>query len=147
MAAAMSIPSTTVTLVHAETYTGDRLHHSLTGTAPNSTQHSIDRQKVPSARTTPSVKPYECNPIPSSLTPNHDQAVTMLPPRARIARPRSLTSLSQRACSTSAFHRTMISAPFSLGSQPQNRPHESSAHRPPSTVPTNDSMIAKQVTP
>ena len=85
--------------------------------------------------------------MPSWLTPNHDQAVTMLPPMASTARPRSPTILSQRACSTRAFQRTMIRAPFSLGSQPQKRPHESSAHRPPSTVPTKLKRIAKQTMP
>ena len=38
----------------------------------------------------------------------------------------------------------MIKAPFSLGSQPQKRPHESSAHRPPSTVPKKLKKIAKR---
>ena len=53
----------------------------------------------------------------------------------------------QRAWSTSAFQRTIISAPFSLGSQPQKRPQESSAQRPPSTVPTKLKKIAKQSVP
>ena len=34
-----------------------------------------------------------------------------------------------------------------LGSQPQKRPHESSAHRPPSTVPTKLKKIAKHSVP
>ena len=38
----------------------------------------------------------------------------------------------------------MISAPFSFGSQPQNRPHESSAHSPPRTVPKKLKNMAKQ---
>ena len=42
---------------------------------------------------------------------------------------------------------TINRAPFSLGSHPQKRPHESSAHKPPSTVPTKLSNKAKQVTP
>ena len=71
----------------------------------------------------------------------------MLPPTASMARPRPLTMPPQRACSTSAFQSTMISAPFSFGSQPQKRPHESSAHRPPSTVPTKLKKIAKHSVP
>jgi hypothetical protein len=46
-----------------------------------------------------------------------------------------------------AFHSTMRSAPFSFGSQPQNRPQDWSAQMPPSTVPTKLKNRAKQMVP
>ena len=48
---------------------------------------------------------------------------------------------------TTAFHSTMISAPFSFGSQPQKRPQLSSAHKPPSTVPTKLKKMPKHSVP
>src|SRR5712691_475036 len=53
----------------------------------------------------------------------------MLPPIDSTARPRSFTIPPQRAWRTSAFQSTMMSAPFSFGSQPQKRPQLSSAHK------------------
>ena len=47
----------------------------------------------------------------------------------------------------SAFQRTIRTAPFSFGSQPQKRPQDWSAQMPPSTVPTKLKSIAKQTTP
>ena len=57
-------------------------------------------------------------------------AVTMLPKMASTAIPRSFTSPPQRACRISAFQSTIRTAPFSFGSQPQNRPHDWSAQMP-----------------
>ena len=73
--------------------------------------------------------------------------VTMLPKTASTAMPRSLTMPPQRACRIRAFQMTISTAPFSFGSQPQNRPHDWSAQMPPSTVPTKLSSMAKQTTP
>src|SRR5438552_2484506 len=56
--------------------------------------------------------------MPSWFTPKNDQLVTMLPPMASTARPRSAIILSQRACRMRAFHSMIISAPFSFGPQP-----------------------------
>src|SRR5437764_1358299 len=53
----------------------------------------------------------------------------------------------QGACKVIAHQRTISTAPFSLGSQPQNRPHDWSAQIPPSTVPTKLKSVAKQTTP
>ena len=61
--------------------------------------------------------------------------------------PRSRTMPPQRACKMSAFHSTMMRAPFSLGSQPQNRPHDWSAQIPPNTVPTKLNSVAKHRMP
>ena len=41
----------------------------------------------------------------------------------------------------------MISAPFSFGSQPQNRPQDWSAQMPPRTVPMKLNSVAKQMVP
>ena len=46
-----------------------------------------------------------------------------------------------------AFQMTMISAPFSFGSQPQKRPHYWSAQMPPRTVPMKLNRVAKQTMP
>ena len=80
-------------------------------------------------------------------TPNQDQVVTTLPNTASAANPRGPTCRSQRACRIKAFHRTIIIAPFSFGSQPQNLPQLSSAQRPPRTVPMKLKKIAKQIDP
>src|SRR5439155_25433824 len=80
----------------------------------------------------------------SMLTPKYDQVVTTLPKMASVARPRSRTRPPQRACRMSAFQITIINAPFSFGSQPQNRPHDWSAQMPPRTVPTKLNNVAKQ---
>ena len=67
--------------------------------------------------------------------------------RRRFIRPRSRTRPPQRACRMSAFQSTMSSAPFSFGSQPQNRPQDWSAQMPPRTVPTKLNSVAKQTMP
>ena len=85
--------------------------------------------------------------MPSMLVPNHDQLVTMLPAMDNRWMPRSRTMPPHRACRISAFHRTMINAPFSLGSQPQNRPQDWSAQIPPSTVPVKLNNVAKHRMP
>ena len=85
--------------------------------------------------------------MPSMLTPNQDQLVTMLPKTARTMRPRCLTRPPQRACRMRAFQSTMRSAPFSFGSQPQKRPQDWSAQMPPRTVPTKLKSVAKQTMP
>ena len=43
------------------------------------------------------MKPYECKPMPSMFTPNHDHAVTTFPKIARLISPRSLAIPPQRA--------------------------------------------------
>ena len=93
------------------------------------------------------MKPYECRPTPSMFTPNQEKLVTMFPKIAMFMIPRSRTSPPQRACRITAFQITMISAPFSFGSQPQKRPHDWSAQMPPSTVPTKLNSVAKQTMP
>ena len=40
-----------------------------------------------------------------------------------------------RACRIASCERQIISAPFSFGSQPQKRPHDSFAQMPPRIVP------------
>ena len=50
------------------------------------------------------------------------------------------------ACIATAVHNTVISAPFSLGSHPQNLPQLMSAHIPPSIVPPNVNINAKHNT-
>ena len=74
--------------------------------------------------------------MPSMLTPNQEKLVTMLPKTAIAIRPRSLIIPPQRACRMIAFQSTISSAPFSFGSQPQNRPQDWSAQIPPRIVPT-----------
>src|SRR5687767_7229888 len=74
------------------------LAQRLLGSDPAAIAKSCDATNVPSTKSAPSVKPYECRPTRSSFTPNHDQAVTMLPPIASTASPRSLTMPPQRAC-------------------------------------------------
>src|SRR6516225_6597507 len=81
------------------------------------------------------------------LTPNHDRLVTILPNTVISAKPRSRTYPPQRACNVMAFHKTIRSAPFSLGSQPQNRPQDWSAQIPPRIVATRLNRVAKQTTP
>ena len=71
-----------------------------------------------------SMKPYECSPMPSMFVPKKDQAVTALPKIAMATSPRSRISPPQRACRMAAFQITIMSAPFSFGSQPQKRPHD-----------------------
>ena len=85
--------------------------------------------------------------MPSWLVPNQLHAQIMFPTTASTATPRSFTIPHQRACRISAFHSTIRTAPFSFGSQPQNRPQLWSAQMPPSTVPTKLSSVAKQTTP
>src|SRR5438094_9103859 len=93
------------------------------------------------------MNPYECSPTPSMFVPNHDHAVTTLPKIAINITPRSFTSPPHRECRIAAFHNTIRTAPFSFGSQPQNRPHDWSAQIPPSTVPTKLNNIAKPTIP
>ena len=81
------------------------------------------------------------------FTPNQDRLVMTLPKIAIAMMPRSRTKPPQRACRMMAFQSTIRSAPFSLGSQPQNRPQDWSAQMPPSTVPTKLKNSAKQMTP
>ena len=52
------------------------------------------------------------------------QPVMMMPTTQSTMNPRSFTMPPQRACRMTAFQRTMRIAPFSFGSQPQNRPHD-----------------------
>ena len=85
--------------------------------------------------------------MPSMLVPNHDHAVTIVPAMAQAIRPRSPIIPPQRAWRMMAFHKTRMSAPFSFGSQPQNRPHAWSPQIPPVTVPVNEKSSAKQTTP
>src|SRR5580704_12952879 len=81
------------------------------------------------------------------LTPNHDRLVMTLPNTVNRAMPRSLANPPQRACRIIAFQRTMRRAPFSFGSQPQNRPQDWSAQIPPRIVATRLNNVAKQTTP
>ena len=81
------------------------------------------------------------------FTPNQEKLVTMLPNTVMVMRPRSFTRPPHRACRIVAFHNTMISAPFSFGSQPQNRPQDWSAQMPPSTVPVKLNKVAKHTMP
>ena len=70
---------------------------------------------------------------PQALEPGASQAevdkATLAAPAnlrngAMVIKPRSRTKPPQRACKITAFHRTIMSAPFSFGSQPQNRPQD-----------------------
>src|SRR5580704_2417824 len=81
------------------------------------------------------------------LTPNQDKLVMTLPNTVKSAIPRSLANPPHRACKMMAFHKTIRSAPFSFGSQPQNRPHDWSAQIPPRIVATRLNKVAKQTTP
>src|SRR5436190_20229932 len=81
------------------------------------------------------------------LTPHQEKLVTMLPKIAMIIRPRCRMKPPQRAWKMIAHHRTISTAPFSFGSQPQKRPHDWSAQIPPRTVPTKLKRVAKQTTP
>jgi hypothetical protein len=110
------------------------LRHSLPK-IPTAMKASWVTMKKSSQKKAASVKPYEWRPMPSMLVPNQDQLVTMLPKMARTMRPRSRTMPPQRACRIIAFQITMSSAPFSFGSQPQNRPQDWSAQMPPRMVP------------
>ncbi len=85
--------------------------------------------------------------MPSMFTPNHEKLVTTLPKTARFMMPRSRSRLPQRAWRMIAFHSTISSAPFSFGSQPQNRPQDWSAQMPPKTVPTKLNRVVKQMMP
>src|ERR1700693_3818541 len=93
------------------------------------------------------MKPYECKPTPSMLTPNHDRLVMILPNTAKTATPRSRAYPPHRACKIIAFQITMRSAPFSFGSQPQKRPQDGSPQIPPRMVPTKLNKVAKQTIP
>src|ERR1051325_1902095 len=93
------------------------------------------------------MKPSECSPPPSMLTPNQEKLVTMLPKIAITARPRCRINPPQRACRVIAHQSTISTAPFSFGSQPQKRPQDWSAQMPPSTVPVKLNKVAKQTTP
>src|SRR6201989_1087560 len=81
------------------------------------------------------------------LTPKQDKLVMTLPNTVKRAIPRSLADPPHRACRMMAFQRTIKSAPFSFGSQPQNRPHDWSAQIPPRIVATKLNNVAKQTTP
>ena len=61
-------------------------------------------------------------PMPSMFVPNDHAVITL--PKMAAAMPRSRMMPPQRAWRMAAFQITIISAPFSLGSQPQNRPHD-----------------------
>src|SRR5207244_13351734 len=67
-------------------------------------------------------------------SPNQDQLVTIFPPIASAANPRSRTRPAHLAWRTRAFQRTIRTAPFSFGSQPQNLPQDWSAQMPPRIV-------------
>src|SRR6266436_2944171 len=82
--------------------------------------------------------------MPSMLTPNQEKLVTILPKTAKLTKPLSRTRPPQRAWRIKAFQRTIRSAPFSFGSQPQNRPQDWSAQIPPRTVPVKLNSVAKQ---
>src|SRR6266478_1153292 len=62
--------------------------------------------------------------MPSMFTPNQERLVTMLPKTAITIKFRWVASPPQRACRIKTFHKTIMSAPFSLGSHPQNGPDE-----------------------
>src|ERR1700730_12121004 len=81
------------------------------------------------------------------LTPNHERLVMTLPNTVNSAIPRSLAYPPHRACRMMAFHRTIRSAPFSFGSQPQNRPQDCPCETPPRIVATRLHSVAKQTTP
>src|ERR1700719_2951629 len=81
------------------------------------------------------------------LTPNQDKLVITLPNTVKSATPRSLANPPHRACRMMAFHNTIRRAPFSFGSQPQNRPQDWSAQIPPRIVATRLNNVAKQTTP
>jgi hypothetical protein len=81
------------------------------------------------------------------LTPNQERLVMTFPKIAMAMSPFSRTRPARRAWRMAAFHSTMSSAPFSFGSQPQNRPQDWSAQIPPRTVPTKLKKSAKQRTP
>lgn len=74
--------------------------------------------------------------MPSMFVPNHDHKVMIFPKTAMTIMPHSFTITPKRAWRMIAFQITMSNAPFSLGSQPQKRPHDWSAQMPPNTVPT-----------
>src|SRR6059058_1462523 len=82
------------------------------------------------------MKPYECRPTPSMFTPNHEKLVTTLPKIAMIISPRCRMNPPQRECKMIAHQSTISTAPFSFGSQPQNRPDGPAAQIPQRTVPT-----------
>ena len=50
-----------------------------------------------------------------------------------------------RACRMPSCQSTIMSAPFSLGSQPQKRPQLSLAQMPPRMVPTTEKIRPKQM--
>lgn len=65
----------------------------------------------------------------------------------QITMPKSRIQPMKRACSIAICARQISNAPFSFGSQTQNRPHESFAHTPPRIVPTTLNTRLKAVTP
>src|ERR1043166_4984962 len=69
------------------------------------------------------------------FTPNHEKLVTTLPKIAMIIRPRCRMNPPQRACKMIAHQRTISTAPFSFGSQPQKRPHDHQAALPDESAP------------
>ena len=81
-----------------------------------------------------------CNDDPLMAKRLENAGAAAIMPLSRIIPP-------QRACSIAAFHITIIRAPFSFGSHPQNLPQDWSAHIPPNTVPTKLNSVAKQTIP
>ena len=81
------------------------------------------------------------------FTPNHENAVMIFPKIAQAIIPRSRIIPPHRACKITAHQITISSAPFSFGSQPQNRPQDWSAQMPPRIVPTKLNSVAKQMIP
>ena len=73
--------------------------------------------------------------MPSIFVPFHDQAVTTLENTAITINNRDDNNVPHRICNMMAVHKTIKIAPFSFGSQPQNRPQDWSAQIPPKTVP------------
>ena len=85
--------------------------------------------------------------MPSRLTWNQENTTTAPVIADQTTNPKSRTSPLKRACSSATWARQIINAPFSLGSHPQKRPHESLAQTPPRIVPTTANARPKQVTP
>ena len=94
-----------------------------------------------------SINPYECRPTPSMFTPNHEKLVRIFPKIVQSINPRILIIPDNLACKMIAFHSTIISAPFSFGSHPQNLPHDWSAQMPPKMVPIKLNNRLKQTIP
>src|SRR5438552_2118763 len=90
---------------------------------------------------------YEWSPIPSALTPHHENATTMPQTTVAIETPKDFRNPPIRPWSVAICTRQIINAPFSFGSHPQNRPHDSFAQMPPRIVPTIENQSPKQRTP